>query len=75
VCSVGHNLGYLFHKDLDNPDYRLMGEGRQIRRIEGDAEESLTLNGMSSPQVKRLTGEEEEVLISEQKRLRMVLAR
>ncbi len=66
---------YLFHKSVDNPDYRLMGEGQQIRKIEVDAEETLPLKEMNYLQLKRLTGEEEEVLISEHKRLMMALDR
>lgn len=66
---------YLFHKSVDNPDYRLMGEGQQIRRIDGAIEGTPTLNETGYLHLKRLTGEEEEVLISEQKRLRMVLGR
>jgi hypothetical protein len=66
---------YLFHKSIDNPDYRLMGEGQQIRRVTGDADEVPTLNDFDYIRLKRLTGEEEEVLISEHKRLKAALGR
>lgn len=66
---------YLFHKSIDNPDHRLMGEGQQIRQIEANYDETLDLNKMTYPQLKRLMGEEEEVLISEHNRLRIALAK
>ncbi len=62
---------YLFHKNIDNPDFRLMGEGQQIRRIEGDDSPTLRLD---PARLKRQIGEENEVLISEQKRLRAALS-
>lgn len=67
------DLTYLFHKSIDNPDFRLMGEGQQIRRIEADANTTPTLAEMDHAQLKRQIGEETEVLISEQKRLRAAL--
>ncbi len=66
---------YLFHRSVDNPDYRLMGEGQQIRRVTGEADEVPTLNDLDYVRLKRLTGEEEEVLISEHKRLKAALGR
>jgi hypothetical protein len=66
---------YLFHKSVDNPDYRLMGEGQQIRRVTGDDDEVPTLNDLDYVRLKRLTGNEEEVLISEHKRLKAALGR
>jgi hypothetical protein len=66
---------YLFHKSLDNPDFRLMGEGHQIRRIDGDGELALTFQERDYLQPKQLTGEEEEVFISEHPRLRAALGR
>jgi hypothetical protein len=66
---------YLFHKTIDNPDFRLMGEGQQIRRIEGDANTTPTFAEMDDALLKRLTGDEGEVLISEQRRLRIALGR
>lgn len=64
---------YLFHKSIANPDFRLMGEGHQIRRIDGDGEQAQNFNERVYPQLKRLTGEEEEVFISENPRLRIAL--
>jgi hypothetical protein len=66
---------YLFHKSIDNPDFRLMGEGQQIRRIEADANTTPTLAEMDHAQLKRQIGEETEVLIREQKRLRIALGK
>ena len=66
---------YLFHKSIDNPDFRLMGEGQQIRRIEEDANTTPTFVEMDHAQLKRQIGEENEVLISEQKRLRIALGK
>lgn len=37
VKSVDLNLSYLFHRDIENPDFDLMGEGRPIR-AEDDAD-------------------------------------
>jgi hypothetical protein len=51
---------YLFHKSVDNPDFKLMSEGQQIRRIDGEVEEPPTLHNMDYLQLKRLMGEEEE---------------
>jgi hypothetical protein len=65
---------YLFHKNLDNPDFRLMGDGHQIRRIDGSGEEIMPLNERRYLQLKHLTGEAEEGLISEHHRLRTALA-
>jgi hypothetical protein len=61
---------YLFHEDLDNPDYNRMGEGRRIRTAEPD------VGGVPIdlyPAVKRLRGVETEVLISSAARLRKAL--
>lgn len=66
---------YLFHKSIANPDFRLMGEGHQIRRIDGDGEQTLAFNESVILQLKRLTGEEEEGFISEHPRLRVALGR
>jgi hypothetical protein len=35
---------YLFHKNIDNSDFKLMGEGQQIRKIGGEGEEPPTLH-------------------------------
>jgi hypothetical protein len=45
------------------------------QQIWGEAEETPMLNEMSYLQLKRLTGEEEEVLISEHKQLKKALGR
>jgi len=66
---------YLFHKSITNPDFKLMGEGHQIRRIDGDDGFALTFNERRYLQLKQLTGEEEEGLISEHTRLRIALGR
>lgn len=65
---------YLFRKSIDNPDFRLMGEGQQIRRIDGEVEETPTLHDVGYLQLKKLMGEDEEVLISEHQRLRIALS-
>lgn len=67
------NFTYLFYKSIANPDFRLMGEGHQIRRIDGDGEQAQNFNERVYAQLKRLTGEEEEVFISENPRLRIAL--
>jgi hypothetical protein len=69
------NFTYLFHKSIGNPDFRLMGEGQQIRRIEGDANTTPTFAEIDHTQLKRQIGEENEVLISEQMRLRIALGK
>ena len=57
---------YLFNKDVDNPDFDLMGAGRPIR----DAE----LNFQADAQrLKRLRGLEREVLVDDIPRLREAL--
>lgn len=66
---------YLFHKSIANPDFRLMGEGHQIRRIDGNGEQALAFSESVILQLKRLTGEEEEGFISDHPRLRVVLGR
>jgi hypothetical protein len=66
---------YLFHKSIANPDFRLMGEGHQIRRIDRAGEQSLDFNESVILQLKRLTGEEDEGFISEHPRLRVALGR
>ncbi len=73
----GHALDftYLFHKSIDNPDFKLMGEGQQIRRIEVEDKTTPTLADMDPARLKRQIGEESEVLISEQKRLRIALGK
>ncbi|MGB7926408.1 MAG: hypothetical protein WCF57_24415 [Pyrinomonadaceae bacterium] len=64
---------YLFHKNIVNPDFRLMGEGHQIRRIDGDDEQIVSFKEDVYLQLKQLTGEAEEELISEHERLRIAL--
>jgi len=51
----------------------LMGEGHQIRRVDADGEQALSLNRMVKPQLKQYLGEEEEVFIREHSRLRIAL--
>jgi hypothetical protein len=59
---------YLFDKSLDNPDFKLMGEGYRIRDFL-TKEETPTLNDRGYLQLKRLKGEGEEVSLSENERL------
>lgn len=66
---------YLFHKSIDNPDFRLMGEGHQIRRIDGEGEEVMPFKDLTYLQLKELTGYEEEGPISKYKRLLIALTR
>ena len=49
---------YLFHKDVDNPDFRLAGEGQQIRGLKGKLEKK-----------KYAKGTAEEVRIAAEQRL------
>ena len=65
---------YLFHKSIDNPDFKLMGEGQQIRSFVS-GEGPPTLDEMSYRQLKTLRGDEEEVSISENERLLRALHR
>jgi hypothetical protein len=66
---------YLFHKSINNPDFRLMGEGQQIRRIGGNAIEGESFEHGGELLTKRRLGEEDEVLISDHERLQKVLDR
>jgi hypothetical protein len=66
---------YLFHKSINNPDFRLIGEGQQIRRVGGDAIEGESFEHVGELLTKRRLGEEDEVLISEHERLQKVLDR
>jgi hypothetical protein len=59
---------YLFHRDVDNPDFRLMGEGHQIRALPG-RDEALMRDDYEAARMKQLRGEAEEVLIDEHGRL------
>lgn len=69
------DLTYLFNKNVDNPDFRLMGEGQQIRDFIIDEREMQMLDERSYLQLKRLKGEEEEILISDDERLMRALGR
>jgi hypothetical protein len=59
---------YLFHRDVDNPDFRLMGEGHQIRDASG-RDEALARDDYQAARQKQLRGDAEEVLIDEHRRL------
>jgi hypothetical protein len=60
---------YLFHQNVDNPDFRLMGEGHQIRDLAIHGEKLLSVRDLHGLGLKRLIGYEEEVLIGTQERL------
>jgi hypothetical protein len=60
---------YLFQRDGDNPDFRLMGEGHQIRPLSAADGAGWSPADYESARLKRLIGEEEEVLIDENRRL------
>jgi hypothetical protein len=60
---------YLYHRDVDNPDFRLLGEGHQIRPISPEDGGKQSLDDYESPRLKRLRGEPEEVLVDENQRL------
>jgi hypothetical protein len=60
---------YLFHRSVDNPDFRLLGEGHQIRPISPEESSKTSLNDYESARLKHLRGEPEEVLIDENQRL------
>jgi hypothetical protein len=74
---AGHSLDftYLFHRDIDNPDFRLMGEGQQIRDWLNDRQEAQTLHELNNFRLKKTTGHEAEVLITVQERLVKALGR
>lgn len=59
---------YLFHRNVDNPDFRLMGEGQQIRAALG-GDEVMTRDDYDAARQKHLRGDAEEVLIDEHQRL------
>jgi hypothetical protein len=59
---------YLFNRDVDNPDFRLMGEGHQIRAAPG-RDEALARDDYQAARLKQLRGDAEEVLIDEHRRL------
>jgi hypothetical protein len=63
---IAHTLDftYLFHRDVDNPDFRLMGEGHQIRAAPG-RDEALARDEYQAARLKQLRGDAEEVLIDE----------
>jgi len=62
---------YLFKRSLDNPDFRLLGEGHQIRDIRG---ESNPLRAYSEEVLRKAAkAEPREVLIDENQRLVMAL--
>jgi hypothetical protein len=60
---------YLFHRDVDNPDFRLLGEGHQIRPVSPVDEPGRSLHDYEAARLKQLMGEPEEVLIDENSRL------
>jgi len=67
----GHSLDftYLFHRDINNPDFRLMGEGQQIRDWTTSEHRAQTLHELNNLRLKKSVGVEEEVLIDTQERL------
>ena len=58
---------YLFKRGVDNPDFRLLGEGHQIRDL--TMENSLERTNAEDLQMKVAKGEPHEVLIDENERL------
>lgn len=60
---------YLFHKDVDNPDFNLMGEGHQIRELSAEGGGLPSVEDFQAVRQKHLRGEAEEVLISDSPRL------
>jgi hypothetical protein len=60
---------YLFHRDVDNPDFRLLGEGHQIRPISPIDGPDRSRIDYESVRLKQLMGDAEEVLIDENRRL------
>ena len=73
---IAHSLDftYLFHQNIDNPDFRLMGEGHQIRDLTINGEELLSLRDLYGLGLKRRMDWEEEVLIATQDRLSRILS-
>lgn len=71
AALVGHSLDltYLFHRDIDNPDFRLMGEGQQIREWLSERQGRQTFHELNNFRFKKTTGHEAEVLIDAQERL------
>lgn len=59
---------YLFHRDVDNPDFRLMGEGHQIRAAPG-RDDAVARDDYQAARLKQLRGDAQEVLIDEHRRL------
>lgn len=68
VQSHTLDFTYLFHRDVNNPDFRLMGEGHQIRSVPG-RDEALARDDYQAARLKQLRGDAEEVLIDEHQRL------
>jgi len=62
---------YLFKRGVDNPDFRLLGEGHQIRHLTG--ENSRWRADSEYVRTKGAKGEPHEVLIEENQRLVMAL--
>lgn len=71
AALAGHSLDltYLFHRDIDNPDFRLMGEGQQIREWLSERQGKQTFHDLNNFRLKKTTGHEAEVLIDAQERL------
>lgn len=63
------DFNYLYHRDVDNPDFRLLGEGHQIRPISPEDEGKQSLDDYESARLKQLRGKPQEVLIDENQRL------
>ncbi len=68
VCPHTLDFTYLFHRDVDNPDFRLMGEGHQIRSVPG-RDEAVARDDQEAALLKQQRGDAEEVLIDEHRRL------
>lgn len=69
LASHSLDLTYLFHRDIDNPDFRLMGEGQQIREWLDERQGKQTFHELNNLRLKKTTGHEAEVLIDAQERL------
>jgi hypothetical protein len=60
---------YLYHRNVENPDFRLLGEGHQIRPISPEDGGKQSPHDYESAHLKQLRGEPQEVLINENQRL------
>lgn len=60
---------YLFHRGVDNSDFKLMGEGHQIRHLSSYQDSMWSLHDLQAARMKQMRGEAEEMLINENARL------